>query len=151
VRILVAEDDRDFREVLGETLKSEFPDAEVECVADGRAALDAFDRHTPSVAILDLQMPRINGSQLTELLRSRITASSVPIIVLTGSGGPREWKHLSELGADGFLVKPVNVKDVSTLLRRVLADRTRDTPLIPGPLVPIDRERTTVPRARRVV
>jgi serine/threonine-protein kinase len=116
----------------------------VECVADGRAALEAFDRRTPSVVILDLRMPQIDGAQLTELLRSRITASNVPIVVLTGSGGPREWKRLSELGADGFLVKPVNVKDVSTLLRRVLADRARDTPLLTPPVERIDRDRGTV-------
>jgi serine/threonine-protein kinase len=144
VHILVAEDDADFREVLGETLRLEFPDAGVECVADGRAALEAFDRRTPSVVILDLRMPQIDGAQLTELLRSRITASNVPIVVLTGSGGPREWKRLSELGADGFLVKPVNVKDVSTLLRRVLADRARDTPLLTPPVERIDRDRGTV-------
>jgi serine/threonine-protein kinase len=144
VSILVAEDDVDFRELLAETLRLEFPDAAIECVADGRAALEAFDRRTPSVAILDLRMPQIDGAQLTELLRGRITASNVPIVVLTGSGGPREWKRLSELGADGFLVKPVNVKDVSTLVRRVLADRARDTPLLAPPAEHVDDDRGTV-------
>ena len=89
--------------------------------------------HEPSVAILDLQMPELDGIQLTVLLRARVGAY-VPIVVLTGSGGPREWKQLSSLGADGFLVKPVNVKDVATLVMRVLDDRRRDTPLIPAPV-----------------
>jgi serine/threonine protein kinase len=129
VRILLADDDDDFREVFGSTLRREFPDAFVECVSDGQAALDAFDRRHHSVAIVDLRMPKIGGTQLTELLRARVTARSVPIVVLTGSGGPAEWKHLSGVGADAFLVKPVNVTDVATVLRRVLAERVRTTPL----------------------
>ena len=87
------------------------------------------DERHPSVAIVDLHMPKIGGMELTELLRGRRSARSVPIVVLTGSGGPAEWKRLSALGADGFLVKPVNIKDVATLLRRVLAERARATPL----------------------
>jgi hypothetical protein len=52
---------------------------------------------------------------------------------LTGSGGPSEWKRLSKLGADGFLVKPVNGADVAMLMRRVLVERARHTPL-PAPI-----------------
>jgi serine/threonine protein kinase len=129
VRILLADDDDDFREVFGRTLRREFPDAFVECVSDGQAALDAFEQRRHSVAIVDLRMPKIGGTELTELLRSRVSARSVPIVVLTGSGGPAEWKHLSGVGADAFLVKPVNATDVATVLRRVLADRVRTTPL----------------------
>jgi serine/threonine protein kinase len=128
VRILVADDDDDFRDLFGATLRLEFPDAIVECVSDGQEAVEAFDRYRHSVAIVDLRMPRIGGSDLIELLRGRKAARGVPIVVLTGSGGSAEWKRLSALGADAFLVKPVNVKDVATLLRRVLAERARDVP-----------------------
>ena len=134
VRILVADDDDDFRELFGDTLRGEFPDALVECVADGQAAVESFDRRRHSVVIVDLHMPGVGGSELTELLRGRSSARSVPIVVLTGSGGSAEWKRLSKLGADGFLVKPVNVKDVATVLRRALAERAHDTPL-PGSLL----------------
>jgi serine/threonine-protein kinase len=133
VRILVAEDDEDFRELLGSTLRREFPDAVVECVGDGKSAFHAALDHAPSVAILDLEMPEMDGIELTEILRAR-GGAYIPIVVLTGSGGPREWKQLSDLGADGFLVKPVNVKDVATMVMRVLDDRRRDTPLIPAPV-----------------
>jgi serine/threonine-protein kinase len=133
VRILVAEDDEDFRELLGSTLRREFPDAIVECVGDGKSAFHSALDHAPSVAILDLEMPEMDGIELTEILRAR-GGAYIPIVVLTGSGGPREWKQLSALGADGFLVKPVNVKDVATLVMRVLDDRRRDTPLIPAPV-----------------
>lgn len=128
VRILLADDDDDFRELLGETLRREFPDATIEAVREGAAALRAFDERSHSVAIVDLQMPDLDGMQLTALLRTRDAARNVPIIVITASGGPAEWRRLSALGADGFLVKPVNVKDVVTLVRRAIEDRTRVEP-----------------------
>jgi DNA-binding response OmpR family regulator len=73
-------------------------------------------------------MPKLDGLELTGLLRARDTATRVPIIVLTAEGGADEWRRLAALGADGFLVKPVHPADVVTLVRRALADRSRSVP-----------------------
>jgi serine/threonine-protein kinase len=147
VRILIADDDEDFRAVFGEILSHEFPDAVVESVPNGEAVIEAFDRQCPSVAIVDLDMPRIGGTELTEILRARRASQNVPIVVLTGSGGPAEWRRLAALGADGFLVKPVNVKDVATLLRRVVSERARSSPT-PVPELPRESHVETKPAAR---
>ncbi|HEY8038439.1 MAG TPA: protein kinase [Polyangiaceae bacterium] len=128
VRILVAEDDPDSRQVLEIVLRHEFPGAEIEAVEDGAQALAAFDAHPPSVAIIDLAMPVLDGLALTGLLRARVAAARMPIIVLTASGGPEEWKRLLAMGADGFLVKPANMADLATLVRRALGDRSRSVP-----------------------
>jgi len=133
VRILVAEDDADFRGALEIMLAREFPYAMIECVSDGKAAIEAFDQRRHSVAIIDLCMPVMNGMELTGLLRARDEAALTPIIVLTASGGPFEWKRLSQMGADGFLVKPVDLRDVITLVRRAIADRARCTPTVSRP------------------
>ncbi|MEJ7731684.1 MAG: response regulator [Polyangiaceae bacterium] len=122
-RILIAEDDEDFRLVLGAVLGKEFPDAEIELVADGRSALDAFERKRPAVVLLDLDIPTLDGIELTAILRARESSATMPIIVLTGSGGPDEWKRLSALGADRFLVKPVPLDDVVATVRRALRER----------------------------
>ncbi len=122
-RILVAEDDTDFRDILEQKLRAEFPYADVECVDNGQAALAAFDRNPASVVILDLLMPVLDGVRATALLRSRPAADRVPILVLTASGGPNEWKLLSSLGADRFLVKPVDLDDVVALVRRTVRQR----------------------------
>ncbi|MGC4069035.1 MAG: protein kinase [Polyangiaceae bacterium] len=119
-RILVAEDEPDFRDLLELKLKIAFPDAEVECVSDGQAAVAAFENKPASVVILDLQMPVIDGVAATVLLRARPAAAKVPILVLTASGGPQEWKLLSSLGADRFLIKPVDLDDLVTLVRRTV-------------------------------
>ena len=119
--ILIAEDDVDFRDALELAVRIEFPDAAVECVGDGALALQAFESRRHSVVILDLQMPGMNGMEVTAQLRAR--SKAMPIVVLSASGGPEAWRRLSELGADGFLLKPVNLKDVMTLVRRALGDR----------------------------
>jgi serine/threonine-protein kinase len=128
VRILVADDHEDFRASLELILGLEFPGADIECVGDGMAALTAFDRQKPSVAIIDLRMPRMDGMQLTEMLRKRDPDATMPIIVLTASGGPREWAQLAAMGADRFFVKPVVVEDVVAMVRRCLKERTSRPP-----------------------
>lgn len=125
VRILVAEDNDDFRGALQAILTAEFSGADIECVADGTAALEAFDRKAPSVAILDLWMPGLDGMELTRLIRGRDTSATTPIIVLTASGGSEEWRQLAHNGADRFLVKPVVLDDVVTLVRRSLNERAQ--------------------------
>lgn len=132
-RILVAEDNDDFRALIHFQLSREFPEAEIVAVADGEQALAAFDERTPSIVILDLQMPGLDGMELTALIRSRELTSRVPILVLTASGTPKDWQRLSALGADRFLVKPVVFDDVATLVRRSLRERsTSSVPPLTG-------------------
>lgn len=130
-RILVAEDDDDFREVLSLALRRAFPEADIECVADGRAALDALELEPASIALIDLRMPVLDGVALTAALRQRKESARMPIIVLTGRGGAREWQALSSMGADRFLVKPVNLDDLVALVRRSI----RETFAAPVPRV----------------
>ena len=67
-------------------------------------------------------MPVLDGAALTVQLRSRSEYARVPILVLTASGGPNEWQFLSSIGADRFLVKPVDLDDVVTLVRRTIRE-----------------------------
>ena len=124
-RILVADDDGDFRELLELVLRRDFPGAEIECVSNGRSAVAAFDRQPASVVVLDLHMPELDGFGVTALLRARPSARSVPIIMMTALGGPKEWELLSSLGADRFLVKPMNLDDLVATIRGALRERSK--------------------------
>jgi serine/threonine-protein kinase len=124
VRIVVAEDDEDFRSLLAEGLCVAFPSAEIECVGDGTAALQSLARRPASVALIDLQMPVLDGVSVTAALRAQDAVAHMPIIVLTGLGGAGEWKCLADIGADGFLVKPFRMDDLVTLVRRSIRERT---------------------------
>jgi serine/threonine-protein kinase len=118
LRLLVADDDKDFLALARETLAFGFPGARIETVGDGAAALAAIDREPASLAVIDLDMPGLNGVELTAALRANY---SMPIVVCTASGGAPDWRLLSSLGADGFLVKPIDPYALIALARKMLA------------------------------
>ncbi|MBX3187031.1 MAG: protein kinase [Labilithrix sp.] len=125
-RILIADDDDDWRAIIVASLRSRFPSAAIDEFADGEAALAAFEKNPYAVVLVDLEMPTMDGARLTLLLRSLDGSARTPIIVLTAAGGPKEWQRLSAIGADAFLVKPVNADDVELVIRRTLRSRRAD-------------------------
>jgi serine/threonine-protein kinase len=66
----------------------------------------------------------------------------MPIIVLTASGGAREWQRLSTMGADRFLVKPIQLDDVVAFIRRAVQERGKKPASSPDATV--DRERAAM-------
>ncbi|MBX3225965.1 MAG: protein kinase [Labilithrix sp.] len=138
-RILVADDDQDWLQLIGSSLKARFPHAQVDLVTDGVEALAAFESQPYSVVLVDLEMPEVDGAKLTASLRSSDASSRTPIIVLTAAGGPKEWQRLSAIGADAFLVKPVNADDVELVIKRTLRSR-HSAPLSQGEF-PVSRAR----------
>lgn len=117
LRILVADDDQDFRELCRETLTYGFPGARIELARDGAEALSLIDREGASLAVIDLDMPGMNGVELTAALR---TNHSMPIVVCTATGGAPDWQLLQAIGADGFLVKPIDPFALIALARKML-------------------------------
>jgi len=122
-RILIVDDDDDTRCVLQMALEMEFPSAEIDCAADGGAALASFARRAPSVVVSDLQMPGTDGLGLVSSLRARSDADTVPIVLMTASGGAEAWRQAAALGADGFVVKPANIQDLGATIRRAMRER----------------------------
>ena len=124
-RILIADDDTDWRTLLHDALAPLFPEAEIDVVGDGEQAIAAFETNPYSVVLVDLQMPEVDGMMLTAHLRSLDATDHTPIIVMTAAGGPGEWRRLSQIGADAFLVKPVVFEDVAMQIRRTMKSRHR--------------------------
>jgi len=122
LRIIVADDDTDFRDLAAEALAYAFPGAQIEAVADGEAALAACDSEPASLAVIDLDMPGLNGVELTAALRAHY---SLPIVVVTASGGAPDWQILSSLGADGFLLKPIDPYALVALARKAVGSKSR--------------------------
>jgi len=120
VRILVADDDGTFRALARSILSSSIPGAEVTCVADGDQALAAIDRQPPAVVLLDLQMPGMNGLEVMAAMHSIPRSSRPRVVVATAVGTVHDWKILSELEADAFLVKPVTPPQLVRAISRVL-------------------------------
>ena len=119
----MADDDEDWRELLRAALAARFPDARIDLARDGEEAIEKVDENEYSVVLLDLEMPSVDGIELTARIRAREAADATPIIVTTAVGGSSDWRRLSKLGADGFLLKPIDWDDVTMLIRRTMRSR----------------------------
>jgi eukaryotic-like serine/threonine-protein kinase len=122
VDILVVDDDPANLQAMHALLTDVFPAASIRCAGDGRVAAHLALERTPSVVVTDLDMPNHGGLELTAALRSTQATAEVPIIVVTGQGGAKDWKVLHALGADRFLVKPI---DPGTLINELRALTSR--------------------------
>jgi two-component system response regulator DesR len=146
IRVLLAEDQGMMRSALSLLLGLE-PDIEVVAeVGDGESVVPAAVRVRPDVALLDIEMPGIDGLAAAVQLRSRLPACKV--LILTTFGRPGYLRRAMEAGASGFLVKDGPVEDLAAAIRRVLAgDRVVDPALAatalsvgPNPLTERERE-----------
>ena len=123
--ILVVDDDSGNLRAMHALLSDVFPSASIRCASDGRqAAALAFER-TPTVVVTDLDMPNHGGLELTATLRSTPETAEVPIVVITGQGGAKDWKVLHALGADRFLVKPIDPNTLINELRALTSQTAR--------------------------
>jgi len=120
LRFIVADDDVDFRALVAHIVLRGFPGATVEQLPDGLAALKAAERNPPSVIITDLDMPNMSGLELTAAVRESERLRHVPVVIVTGHGTPADWKILSQVGADAYLVKPFDAVHAIALLRAIV-------------------------------
>ncbi len=117
IRVLLADDEELIRDALAALLDLE-PDLEVVARAgDGRAAVEAARAHRPDVAVLDLQMPELDGLEVTEEL-ARVLASCA-VVILTGRGKPPHLQQALHAGAKGFLPKGSPGGTLADVIRRV--------------------------------
>src|SRR5262249_35297028 len=82
--ILIVEDDPQLRVLHRRIIAEHFPSYTVRDVGDGRAALDILTRETPSLIVLDLVMPDVDGFAVLEALRANARTAGVPVLVLSG-------------------------------------------------------------------
>lgn len=114
-QVLLADDDTGFCELLGEYLQGQ--GFAVTAVHDGVAALEAVSRGGFDVLVLDVMMPRADGLQVLEKLRG---ANRIPVVMLTARGDDIDRIVGLELGADDYLAKPCNPRELAARLRAVL-------------------------------
>lgn len=119
-RILLADDDIELSEMLGDYLRAE--GFEVDTAADGEAALRMAQAQHYDLLVLDVMMPRLNGFDVLRELRPR---SQLPVLVLTARGDDVDSIVGLELGADDYLPKPANPRVLVARIRAIL--RRTDT------------------------
>lgn len=115
IKIMVVDDDSNICELLRLYLEKEGYDTVV--MADGQAAVEAFDTAKPDLILLDVMMPRLDGWQVCREIRKK---SQCPIIMITAKGELFDRVLGLELGADDYVVKPFEAKEVMARIKAVL-------------------------------
>lgn len=112
--ILVVDDDEDIREVLAEVLRERGYDVTV--AKDGADALDAVRKVTPSLILLDLNMPVMDGVELRRHLQADPTLARIPTIVM--SAVDQMHARIAGLDLAGSVAKPLDLRRLLALIER---------------------------------
>lgn len=115
IRIMVVDDDNNICEFLRLYLEKEM--YEVLICHNGEEALNSIDTFNPSLILLDIMMPKLDGWQVCREIRK---TSQVPIIMITAKGETFDKVLGLELGADDYMVKPFDAKEVIARIKAVL-------------------------------
>ena len=133
-KILIVDDDVNIAELISLYLIKEFYETKI--AYDGEEALSVFDSFEPNLVLLDLMLPGMDGYQVCRELR---THSQVPIIILSAKGETFDKVLGLELGADDYMIKPFDTKElvarVKAVLRRYQAPRPAAVPAQTGKFV----------------
>ena len=114
-KIMIVDDDKNICELLRLYLEKE--DFSTALAYDGRQAVDSFDAEKPDLVLLDIMMPRMDGWEVCRRLREK---SRVPVIMLSAKGETFDKVLGLELGADDYIVKPFDTKEVVARIKAVL-------------------------------
>lgn len=115
--ILIVDDDPGLQKMLRAILEEE--NYEVAVAGDGIAALEMVAKKRPSLILLDLKMPRMDGFTFAQELQKRDLRPSIPIVVLTADAHAKQ--RAAQLGAEGYLAKPFDLLDLLGEVSRHIA------------------------------
>ena len=130
-KILIVDDDENIAELISMYLEKECFDTRM--VYDGESALESFRTYSPNLILLDLMLPGIDGYQVCREIRK---SSQVPIIMLSAKGEVFDKVLGLELGADDYIIKPFDAKEMVARVKAVL----RRFPAVPAAAAAADSE-----------
>lgn len=119
--VLIADDSKLQRVILKENLKDTYDVAEASC---GQECLDLAEHSAEGidVVLLDIVMPGMDGFEVLRERQQSEIFKKIPVIVLTMSDKKEDQELAEQLGADGFLLKPVDSKEAHLRIRQVLGE-----------------------------
>ena len=120
-RILIAEDERDIRELITFTLK--FAGHEVFPTSNGEEAYQIATQIMPDLIVLDVRMPRMTGYEVCEQIKSNGNTQNIPVVFLSAKGQESEVKMGMESGADEYILKPFSPEQLLERVRSILVGK----------------------------
>lgn len=117
-RIVLADDNADMRQYIQRILGEQY---DVVAVADGEAALAQIELQRPDLVLSDVMMPRLDGFGLLKALKTAPETSDLPVILLSARAGDEAEIEGLDAGADAYLIKPFQARELKARVRSLLA------------------------------
>ncbi|MGQ9729311.1 MAG: response regulator transcription factor [Candidatus Fervidibacter sp.] len=117
-RVLVVEDDPAIIELLRFLLEQE--GLEVEVAHDGLEALDQLEVSTPDLVLLDIKLPKLEGTDVLWEMRQNPKWSDIPVVVISVDSSYQTMLQGWRLGVDSYFVKPFDPDELMQVIRRIL-------------------------------
>ena len=128
IKILIVDDHHIVRQGLAALLKTVTGFEVVGEASDGEQAVELHRRHKPDVTLMDLRLPKMNGVEAITKIRADFPAAR--IVVLTTFDGDEDIYRALQAGAKGYLLKGMDLAELSDAIRTVHAGRTRIPPRV---------------------
>ncbi|WP_314200534.1 substrate-binding domain-containing protein [Capnocytophaga sputigena] len=120
--VLIVEDNEDMRQFIRYILSDNYNLIEAE---NGEEGFEVAKKHLPNVVISDVMMPKTDGFDLCQLLKTNVATNHIPVILLTAYALDEQKQVGFESGADAYISKPFNVKLLKTRVRKLIENRKK--------------------------
>jgi len=120
--VLIVEDNEDMRQFIRYILSDNYNLIEAE---NGEEGFEVAKKHLPDVVISDVMMPKTDGFDLCQLLKTNVATNHIPVILLTAYALDEQKQVGFESGADAYISKPFNVKLLKTRVRKLIENRKK--------------------------
>ncbi len=131
-KVLIVDDDPDIRTLYRLVLRQE--GLEVIEAENGQEALDKIQAEAPSLVLLDIMMPGMDGYEVCRRLRSDPRTARLPVLMFSAKGTSADRKNGFKVGANGFVVKSAGPRALVTRIRSLLSDPLAGNEGLPLPL-----------------
>jgi ligand-binding sensor domain-containing protein/signal transduction histidine kinase/DNA-binding response OmpR family regulator len=138
--ILVVEDDDEMRTFISHSLSANF---NIEFACNGFEGLELARDHAPDLVLSDIMMPKMDGLELCQKLKSDLKTSHIPVILLTARSDNNSMVEGLETGADDYVPKPFNLDILKAKIKSIIENRKRLRKIFRSSLEPIPKGLTS--------
>lgn len=123
-RVLIVEDENDVAELTKTAIQSD--DIEVFIAFDGLSALDEIPRIRPDLILLDIMLPTVDGFELCKKVKDNPDTEDILVVLFTAASEPFIVERVVGVGADDYLMKPIDHAKLNKSIRTTLGLETKD-------------------------
>ena len=115
--ILIADDEPHIRSLVGSMLGKDYI---ILGASDGEEAIDIAHRQKPDLILMDIMMPKVDGYTACAEIKTDQATKGIPVVMITGVGYKLNKAVAKVMGADGYIIKPLNLQDLVDMIGQFL-------------------------------